>query len=156
MAEPRFAVDRMLGRLATWLRLLGYDASYAPHLRGEALLRQARSEGRILLTRDHRLAARAPGLTVHLVRFDGFRDQLRDVARTFSLRAGPALLTRCSRCNEPLRPAPRDTLAADVPPYVLATQVRFWRCPHCGRVYWPATHHGRICAELAALGLLDT
>lgn len=145
----------MLGRLATWLRLLGYDAIYGPHLRGQALLRHARREGRVVLTRDRRLPAAGRDLTVHLVNSDGFRDQLRDVVRAFSLRIGPAFLTRCSRCNELLVAVPRDAVAPLVPPYVLATQERFSRCPRCARVYWPATHQSRIRAELAALGVPD-
>lgn len=153
MPEVRFAVDRMLGRLARWLRLLGYDATYGPQLGGPALLRHARAEQRIVLTRDHRLARRRTAVTLHLIGADAFRTQLCDVVTTFGLDPGARLLTRCSRCNHLLEPATATTVADLVPPYVLNTQGRFARCPSCRRIYWPATHDERIRAELRAMGL---
>jgi len=144
----------MLGRLATWLRLLGYDATYGPQLGGPALLRHARAEQRVVLTRDHRLARRRTPVTLHFIGADAFRAQLCDVVTTFRLDPGARLLTRCSRCNHPLEPAAAAAVADLVPPYVLRTQDRFVRCPSCRRVYWPATHDERIRAELRAMGLL--
>jgi uncharacterized protein len=146
-----FAVDKMLGRLARWLRILGHDVAYGPHLSGRTLVDRARREHRLLLTRDTRLL-RDPQLPPHLfITSDHFRDQLRQVAASVPLGAG--FLGRCLDCNRPLEPVAREAVAATVPPYVLATQERFERCAGCGRVYWPATHRAHMLDELAALGL---
>ena len=146
-----FAVDKMLGRLARWLRILGHDVVYGPHLSGRTLVTRARREHRLLLTRDTRLL-RDPELPPHLfITSDHFREQLRQVAARVPLGAG--FLHRCLDCNRPLEPAARAAVAASVPPYVLATQDHFERCPHCGRIYWAATHRAHMLDELAALGL---
>jgi uncharacterized protein len=150
-APGGFAVDKMLGRLARWLRILGHDVAYGPHLSGRTLVDRARREHRLLLTRDTRLL-RDPHLPPHLfITSDHFREQLRQVAAAVPLGAG--FLHRCLDCNRPLEAVAREAVAATVPPYVLSTQERFERCPGCGRVYWPATHRAHMLDELAALGL---
>lgn len=150
--EPvRFAVDWMLGRLARWLRILGHDVAYGPHLRRRTLIGCARREGRVLITRDTRLL-RDPTLPPHVfVTQDRFRDQLREVAAAVPLGGVP--FSRCVECNRPLEDVPRERAEAAVPPYVFATAPRFQRCAGCGRFYWPATHHAHMRRELAALGL---
>jgi uncharacterized protein len=150
-AFAAFAVDKMLGRLARWLRILGHDVAYGPHLTGRTLVTHARRERRLLLTRDTRLL-RDPELPAHLfITSDHFREQLRQVAAAVPLGAG--FLHRCLDCNRPLDAVAPEAVAASVPPYVLATQDHFERCSRCGRVYWPATHRAHMLDELAALGL---
>jgi uncharacterized protein len=150
-AHGGFAVDKMLGRLARWLRILGHDVAYGPHLSGRTLVDLARREHRLLLTRDTRLL-RDPHLPPHLfITSDHFREQLRQVAAAVPLGAG--FLHRCLDCNRPLETVARAAVAGTVPPYVLATQEHFERCASCGRVYWPATHRAHMLEELAALGL---
>jgi len=153
MEPPRFAVDKMLGRLATWLRLLGIDAAYGPHLSGRTLLRVARRECRIVLTRDTHLARAAAGVPLLFVVGDRFRDQLHQVLTTFHIDPFPTMLTRCSRCNEPLEELPRERAAPFVPAYVRETAERFVQCPRCRRIYWPGTHAERMRKEMAALGI---
>jgi uncharacterized protein with PIN domain len=149
---PRFAADRMLGRLARWLRVLGHDVAYGPHLGGPTLVACARRERRLLLTRDTRLR-RDPQLPPHLfLTSDYFREQLRQVAAAVPL-GGPGLLRRCLACNRVLEEVPRERARARVPPYVYETTERFLSCGRCGRLYWPATHRARMLRELAALGL---
>ena len=115
---PAFAVDKMLGRLARWLRILGHDVAYGPHLSGRTLVDRARRERRLLLTRDTRLL-RDPDLPPHIfVASDHFREQLRQVADAVPL--GGAFLHRCLDCNRVLEPVTREAVAAHVPPYVLA------------------------------------
>jgi hypothetical protein len=142
----------MLGRLARWLRIVGHDVAYGPHLHGAALAACARRDGRLILTRDTQLV-RDPQLPPHVfVTSDHFREQLRQVAAAVPL-ARDASFTRCLDCNLPLAALARAAARDRVPPYVFATQERFWTCPGCHRVYWPATHRARMRAELAALGL---
>lgn len=154
MAPVAFAVDTMLGRLARWLRILGHDVAYGPHLHGAGLVACARRERRVILTRDTQLV-RDPDLPQHVfVHSDHFREQLREVAAAVPL-ARAASFSRCVECNRPLEETDRDAVRQRVPPYVFATQARFWTCRGCERVFWPATHHARMRAELAALGLAE-
>jgi hypothetical protein len=158
MPEPRsdeavrFAVDRMLGRLARWLRILGHDVAYGPHLGGRTLIDLARREGRMLLTRDTRLV-RARDLPPHLfITSDHFREQLRQVAAAVPL-GGTDLLGRCLDCNRALEELPRERARDRVPVFVWQTSERFLACTGCGRLYWPATHRVHVLRELEALGL---
>jgi uncharacterized protein with PIN domain len=147
-----FAVDTMLGRLARWLRILGHDAAYGPHLHGAGLADLARRERRVIVTRDTRLV-RDPNLPPHVfVTSDRFREQLREVAAAVPLPAAEPF-SRCLGCNVPLATIDRESVRERVPAYVFATQQRFWTCPRCRHVYWPATHHARMRDELAELGL---
>jgi uncharacterized protein with PIN domain len=149
----RFAADRMLGRLARWLRILGYDVAYGPQLGGRALLARARGEGRVLLTRDTRLRRQRP-LPPHVfLASDHFREQLRQVAAEVRL-APPAFLQRCLDCNRLLDEVPREAARGRVPPFVWETAGRFLHCGGCDRLYWPATHRAHMLRELAALGLV--
>lgn len=138
MDEIRLLADGMLGRLARWLRLLGYDTVYENHADDLELARRARAEGRILLTRDRALAARR-GLRALLIESEDVQEQVRQVVETLGPPPNPAL-SRCSVCNTPLEPAAPQQVADRVPPYVLQTQERFGICPECGRVYWAGTH----------------
>lgn len=152
-ATPMFITDAALGRLATWLRLLGHDAVYARDVSAAELVRRAAAEGRILLTRNSRLVRRR-GLPPHVfVQSDDFRAQLRQVIDACGLGAAAAFLVRCSRCNTPLERMQRSEACASVPAYVCETQASFARCPSCARIYWPATHVERMRRELARLGL---
>lgn len=153
-APAAFAVDKMLGRLARWLRILGHDVAYGPHLSGRTLVECARTERRLLVTRDTRLL-RDPHLPPHVfIASDHFREQLRQLAGVVPL--GGAFLRRCLDCNRTLETVAREAIRARVPAYVFATQEHFQRCPHCGRLYWPATHRDHMLAELGALGLAAT
>lgn len=149
----RFAVDKMLGRLATWLRIIGQDASYGSHLSAATLVRQARTEARTILTRDRHLARprHHTGVPLLFIESDHFRAQLLQVIHTFRIDPFAHMFTRCARCNAPVLPVPKDSLADRLPAYVLATQTEFVRCPRCGRIYWPATHHDHVMRELRAL-----
>ncbi len=136
--EIRLLADGMLGRLARWLRLLGYDTAYENHAEDLELARRARAEGRILLTRDRGLASRR-GLRTLLIESEKVQEQVRQVVETLGPPPNPAL-SRCSVCNVPLERATHQQVADRIPPYVLQTQKRFGVCPACGRVYWAGTH----------------
>lgn len=142
----------MLGRLVKWLRIIGQDVTYGPHLTGYGLIRAARTENRLILTRDRRLKQKQPPAFV-LIESDHYRDQLRQVVRECGLQLGNTLFTRCLECNTVLQPTAKETLESTVPPYVFSSQQTFFSCPTCHRIYWPATHHERMLDELRNLGL---
>ncbi len=149
-APPRFLVDTMLGRLATWLRILGYDAEY---FRGEdtALVTRARETGRILLTRDGGVIRRRR-LPPHLfILSDHVSEQLRQIVRAFQLTPGDPPRRRCPRCNAVVEPRSKAEVAGRVPEFVWSQHETFWACPSCGRVYWAGSHRRRMEEAIRAI-----
>lgn len=137
--EPlRLLADGMLGSLAKWLRLLGYDTAYDNAATDPELARRARAEGRVLITRDGELSARR-GLRTLLIQSEVLEEQVQEVQQALGPPSDPSL-SRCAVCNAALEPASPAEVADRVPPYVLRTQSAFRRCPGCGRIYWPGTH----------------
>lgn len=146
-AEPgelRFAVDAMLGRLARWLRLLGFDASWEADVPDARLVRLALDEGRWILTRDRALPVEWRVPRVHLVSAEQPFEQLREVVRAFELGPRVRPFVRCTRCNALLAPLATEDAAARVPARVRERHARFLACPGCGRVYWEGTHVERM------------
>ncbi len=154
MAETdlSFAADRMLGRLVKWLRIIGQDVIYGPHLTGYGLIRAARAENRLILTRDRGLKQKQPPAFL-FIESDHYREQLRQVVGQCALKFADDLFTRCIECNSVLQSRPKETLEKVVPPYVFSSQEKFFSCPSCRRIYWPATHHQKMLEELRNLGL---
>lgn len=143
MPEIRFLADVMLGKLAKWLRILGYDTEYCRAPGCDDLLRRACAEDRQLLTRSTRLTRRPdPESRICFIRANEPPLQVREVLSRYHLVITPdAPLTRCLSCNRQLvRPAPT-LLASRVPEYVLATRHLFLSCPGCHKVYWRGTHY---------------
>jgi hypothetical protein len=146
----RFLADTMLGRLATWLRILGYDTEY---FRGTdtALIQRARDDGRILLTRDTGLLRRRR-MPPHLfVLSDHVTEQLRQVMSAFRLTPADRSEGRCPRCNAVVEPRTKAEVAGRVPEFVWSHQEAFWGCPSCGRVYWAGSHRQRMNETIHAL-----
>ncbi len=144
--QTRFVVDGMLGSLARWLRILGYDADYANQRDDAELVRIARAENRVLLTRDRELAGRR-GVRALLVESQSLDEQLDQVTAAFPVAAG-SHSSRCPVCNTTLIQATPEEVADRVPAYVLAHHRHFQRCPGCGRIYWRGSHWRNMQARL--------
>lgn len=151
----QFLADRTVGKLARWLRILGYDTRYLPQLSPAGLLREGRRQGRIILTRNTRIFRAKDAPAFVFIQHDHFRDQLKQVVETLELDPVSALLSLCVECNQRLELVAKDLVQAKVPAYVWQTQTEFRRCPGCHRIYWGATHRAHIMAELRQLGLID-
>jgi uncharacterized protein len=148
--ETKFAADRMLGKLAKWLRIIGQDVIYGQHLSGYGLIRAARAENRLILTRDRGLKRKQPPDFL-FIESDHYREQLRQVIRYCHLNTLAKTFTRCLECNILLERRPKSSVEKIVPPYVFTTQENFSWCPKCRRIYWAATHHQRMIEELKSL-----
>ena len=140
--DVRLLADAMLGKLAKWLRLLGYDTAYNHAWDDAAVVRLARAEGRIVLTRDRVLSERR-GLQALLLTSDELEEQMAQIMNELHLPPAEAG-SRCSICNAPLEPIAKEEVEGRVPPYVFRTQEEFYRCPQCDRIYWPGGHWARM------------
>ncbi len=143
---PAFLADATVGKLARWLRLLGYDVVYMEGTDKLAIAWRVRSEGRVLLTRDHSLANRQ-GLQIVLINARSFEDQIDKVLEEVG-PPPPAADPRCMACNTPLVSLAREDARELVPPYIFRTQDKFSQCPECGKVYWSGTHWDEIKARI--------
>jgi len=145
----KFIVDSMLGSLAKWLRILGYDTLYFSDLDDDNLARLARSEQRVLLTRDQGLAHRK-GLKALLIKSEKLEEQIGQVLRELNLTEQNPF-SRCPVCNTPLQAVDKEQVRDRVPPYVFQTQERFSICPGCQRVYWRGSHWQKMNEKIPAL-----
>lgn len=141
--EPRFLADAMLGRLARWLRVMGYDAADDPGADDAGLVRRAVEERRILLTRDRRLARDWWTDVIYRVEGETPREQVREVVHRFGLRPH-RLFTRCLLCNTPLESVSPADLAGRVPEGGQEEEQEFVRCSSCERIYWEGSHTARM------------
>jgi uncharacterized protein with PIN domain len=145
----------MLGRLARWLRTLGYDALYEGDGRrgDEEMAEQALREGRVLVTRDRRIPPRR-GLRVVVLREAEEEPQLQELLRELGLTPDRARrFSRCTVCNAALAPEDRDVALAEAPPRVRELDTPFFRCVGCGKLYWMGTHTAATARKLDELGL---
>jgi hypothetical protein len=148
IAEPKFIVDDMLGKLAIRLRMLGFDATYYGDSADSFLLRRSKEEGRILLTRDSSLV-KTRGTNAFFIPSRKLKDQIREVIQRYDLKITPQnMFSRCSVCNEPLEEMPKTKVKDKVPPVVYKLFKEFSYCPKCDKYYWKGTHYEKIIDEL--------
>ncbi len=150
----KFVADSMLGKLAKWLRVLGYDTLYQSFYRPGAIV-QLLKEDRCLLSR-HEGAARQHKNTVLLhahrvgAQLDELRDKIKDVATDQS-----SWFSRCLVCNTLLTEAPPEEARDNVPEYVFYNNLSGIRsCPSCRRYYWPGSHRKRMVKQLEEWGFI--
>ncbi len=151
-----FVVDAMLGTVAKWLRILGYDTLFDPDLNDHQLVRLARAEGRVLLTRDRELARRR-GVHVLLVTSECLDEQVRQILADLDLEPGHSF-SRCPVCNELLETIDREAAQSRVPAYVAQTHetFRLLSCLPAGLLAWyPLAADGRTTRALSVPGRLS-
>lgn len=148
--KPRFLVDSMLGSLARWLRIGGYDAEYRRDAEDESLMEEASRTGRVLLTRDKVLAVRARkrGVEAFLVNGEGDVEQLGEISAALGLELDPSS-SRCPRCNGALTQVDREKVRDRVPEASLEAFDVFWVCGSCGGVYWRGSHWDQIASTIS-------
>jgi uncharacterized protein with PIN domain len=143
----RFIADGMLGKLTRWLRMLGHDVTYFRSADDEKLVELAKSEKRVLLTRDHKLyqQAVAQGLDAVLVEAMDEAGKLADLAGRFGFRLEIDLsVSRCPKCNAKIESVSKGVVVDEIPDATSVNYNDFWRCRGCGQVYWQGAHWKRI------------
>ena len=145
-------VDINVGRLAKWLRAMGYDTIFPKENGDNELVRIALRENRVLVTRDSgtalRRVVRLGQMSVALIEKDDLRSQLKQLVQDLELDLSGGF-SLCVCCNEPLHSIDKQDVVDLLPPYVLLTQPKFFECPECRRFYWPGTHWANMKSELS-------
>jgi len=146
--RPTFILDQHLGRLAAYLRMMGFDTLYRNDYHDEELAQVSHDETRILLTRDIGLLKRSAVIYGYFVRETDRRKQLAEITNRFHLKDEVIPFSRCMKCNGIVESVSADEVADQLPEGTARYYDTFHRCTSCGQVYWKGAHHQRMQALL--------
>ena len=154
-ARRKFLCDPTVGKLCRYMRMIGFDTGMASSHVAKDVLSVALNQDRTILTRNSVLAGMKLARDIVLLEEDNPWQQLQIVMKECRLEIDQSqVLTRCLEDNEPLHEIAKEDVKEKVWPYVYQTQKKFYACPKCGRIYWPATHVKAMIARLQSGGLL--
>jgi len=152
MSQLKFIVDNNVGKLAKWLRMMGYDTLFFNGRDDWEMVITALTEGRVILTRDTQIMKRgvvtSGRLKAILIESEEPEQQMRQVAEALNLDCQFRPFTICLECNQPLVERSKQQVQDLVPPYVFQTQSQYMECPACHRIYWRGTHWERMKKKL--------
>ena len=148
----KFLCDDNLGKLARYLRMLGYDTAFDSAISDARLLAEMLKENRFVLTRDNYLAKRIEPERHMLITDNNPERQLQMVIEKLGLIIDKkGLFTICLECNRTCRQVTADDVADKVFPYTVKTQDKFTECPDCGRIYWRGSHYEDMIKKLQSI-----
>jgi uncharacterized protein with PIN domain len=146
LRETRFVVDVHLGKLARFLRLLGFDTIYESSAGDAEIIEVQRTESRVILTRDRGLLKSGAVTHGYWVRATDPDAQLDEVVSRFDLSSQAEPFTRCLACNGHIGPVDAGAVTNEAPPRVRRRHREFFRCGECRKLYWKGTHYDRLVA----------
>jgi hypothetical protein len=144
LREAKFILDVHLGKLAHYLRLVGFDTVYRNNFSDEELAKISGEQKRILLTRDRRLLKRSIITHGYCIRETTPKKQLIEVLRRFDLVKSIVPFSRCLDCNSHLQEVAKDEISDQLPPKVKEQFEEFVRCPNCDKIFWPGSHYEKM------------
>lgn len=147
----KFILTHELGRLAKWLRILGFDAEYFKEDNSSSLIIQALRDNRIIISRNQHLPE-LRGIKLVLIRAGKIKEQITEVLKELRIQLdSDKMFSRCIICNEELAGIDKERIKDKVPEYIFKTQEVFITCPRCKRIYWQGTHWGNVTKTLEEL-----
>ncbi len=150
--NPRFIVDQNVGKLAKWLRMMGYDTLFFRGDNDSQMIATAQKENRVILTKDTQIMKRKVvtngQIKTILLEDDEPELQMYQVLATLSLNPQFRPFSICLECNQPLAERSKREVKELVPPYVFQTQSQYMECPMCHRIYWRGTHWQAMTRKL--------
>ncbi len=159
MSEIRFIVDHNVGKLAKWLRMMGYDSLFFNGNDDSHMVAQALAEGRVILTRDTEIMKRRVinngRLKAVLIESEDPERQIQQLINTLNLSGQFRPFTICLECNECLVERSPEEVKDRVPPYVYKTHSQYMDCPACRRIYWRGTHWEAMMRKLQQLASMN-
>jgi len=146
LRNPRFILDVHLGKLARYLRLLGFDVLYQNNYSDETIIEIGVKETRTILTRDVGILKNKLVVRGYWIRRSDPKAQVREVLDRFDLDSQISEFTRCLECNGKIIPVSKQTVLKELPPRTQQYYQDFSKCNACGRVYWEGTHYSKMKA----------
>jgi uncharacterized protein with PIN domain len=137
----RFVADAHLGKLARYLRLLGFDCLFYNDAGDRKLVTISVEQGRVLLTRDRDLLMHhviTHGCFVHATET---REQLKVIVQRLQLENEYAPFTRCMECNGRLKAVDKSCIEDQLPQRVSDNYNEFWCCDGCEKLFWKGSHY---------------
>jgi hypothetical protein len=148
----KFLADRMLGKLAKELRMLGYDTIYYRGENAYPLIKLAREEGRVILTRNAKLIPKRPEDHIIRVIQDQPPLQVKELIQKKVISLNEEnLFSRCLLCNILLNKISREEVEGKVPDFIFYQQREFSQCPQCLRIYWKGSHQDHMQKKVKEL-----
>lgn len=151
LRETRFVLDVHLGKLAHYLRLIGFDTLYRNDYSDSQIVRLSVDDRRIILTRDRGVLKHGAVTHGYWLRNTDSREQLKEVVDVFDLASGIRPFSRCMECNGSLRPVQKAAIRENLPASIARDFHEFSQCRDCGRVYWRGSHFDRLTTLLQEL-----
>jgi uncharacterized protein with PIN domain len=153
--EVKFIADNNVGKLARWLRLIGYDTLLFKQKDDGQMIKMALSENRVILTKDtqfmkRRLVTNGTLKTIH-IKQDDPKLQVQEVVKTLDLNYHFKPFSLCLECNQVLIARGKEEVKSSIPAHVFETQTQYTECPACHRIYWPGTHWQAMVKKLQNL-----
>ncbi|MCK4403288.1 MAG: Mut7-C RNAse domain-containing protein [Dehalococcoidia bacterium] len=153
--QIKFIADSNAGKLARWLRMIGYDTLLFTEKDDSKLIKIALKESRVILTKDTQIIKRRlitnGKLKAIFIKHDDPKAQLQQTVKTLKLDYHFKPFSLCLECNQALIPRSKDEVQSLVPSYVFKTQKQYMECPSCHRIYWQGTHWQAMVKELENL-----
>lgn len=153
LRKPKFIADVHLGRLARYLRMMGFDVSYENNFDDDEIVRISLKEKRAILTKDKGILKRNEVTRGYWIRSTKVEEQVKEILDRFSLQNEIKEFSRCIECNELLKSIKKEIIINQLPPKVAQSQNEFMHCPSCKKTYWKGTHYQRMLTFIRGLGI---
>lgn len=154
LRDTRFIVDAHLGKLARYLRMLGFDAAYERHFENDEIIERSLKEQRIILTRSPEILKHSRVTHGYWLRHEEPLEQLLEVLHELDLSRQVKPFTRCMDCNGRIAEVEKAGITGRVNPIILQRFSEFRQCRDCGKIYWQGSHHERMARMISDIILL--
>ncbi|MGD0339491.1 MAG: Mut7-C RNAse domain-containing protein [Bacteroidota bacterium] len=144
LRQPRFVLDVHLGKLASFLRMLGFDTLYDSGVTDTQLLDISVKEERTLLSKDRELLKNETLTRGYRVLSDDPREQIEEILHRFDLFSSTSPFSRCIRCNTPLEPIRKEKIVDRLPLKVQQFYDEFFYCDKCDQIFWKGSHYEKM------------
>ena len=151
LRNPKFIADVHLGRLARYLRMMGFDVLYKNNFDDKEIITLSLSERRAILTKDRGILKYNEVTHGYWIRSTKIKEQVIEVIKRFDLKNVIKEFSRCIECNSALESIPKSKIIAELPPKVSKSQESFSICPSCKKVYWKGTHHQKMLSFIQSV-----
>jgi len=151
LRNPKFVADVHLGRLAHYLRMIGFDVLYENNFEDNKIVKISLEEKRAILTKDKGMLKRSEATHGYCVKSSKVREQIVEVIKRFDLKKLIGEFTRCIDCNTILKSISKNEIINELPPKVSRSQKSFSICPSCKKLYWKGTHHQRMLSFIKTI-----